>query len=105
MKMNLDEFLANAQIERVAMQRWFEMQWIVTPEAAMPREISDIDAARALLIHELTSDFGVNDEGVDIVLHLLDQLHGLRQVLIDLRTELHGSAGGQSEPLERPSSQ
>lgn len=103
MKMNLDEFLASAQIERVAMQRWFEMQWIVTPEAA--REISDIDAARALLIHELTSDFGVNDEGVDIVLHLLDQLHGLRQVLIDLRTELHGSAGGQSEPLEQPSSQ
>ena len=35
---------------------------------------SDTDAARAHLIRDLKTDFGVNDEGVDVVLHLVDQL-------------------------------
>ena len=39
---------------------------------------------RARLIHDLKVDFGVNDEGIAIVLHLLDQLHGLRCLLRDI---------------------
>jgi chaperone modulatory protein CbpM len=45
---------------------------------------SDIDVARARLIQELKNGFGVNDEGVDIILHLLDQLHGFRRAFEDL---------------------
>lgn len=49
--------------------------------------ISDIDAARALFIRDLQGDFGVNDEGIDLVLHLVDQVHGLRRALAVLRDE------------------
>jgi chaperone modulatory protein CbpM len=29
-------------------------------------------------------DLGVNDEGIAIILHLLDQLHGLRSLVRDI---------------------
>jgi len=38
----------------------------------------DVDVARAELIADLTIEMGINDEGVDVVLDLLDQLHSLR---------------------------
>ena len=34
--------------------------------------------ARANLVADLTNELGINDEGVDVVLELLDQLYGLR---------------------------
>jgi chaperone modulatory protein CbpM len=51
---------------------------------------SDIDVARAHLIRDLKGDFGVNDEGVDIILHLVDQLHGLRRALGQLHPDVQG---------------
>jgi chaperone modulatory protein CbpM len=40
----------------------------------------------------------VNDEGVTVILHLLDQMHGLRRSMQELLGELHASrrAGGGS---------
>nr|WP_259186860.1 chaperone modulator CbpM [Rhizobium sp. BK176] len=38
----------------------------------------DVDVARAELIADLTNEMGINDEGIDVVLDLLDQLHSLR---------------------------
>ena len=46
---------------------------------------SEIDIARARLIRDLKMDLGVNDEGVGVILNLLDQLHGMRRNLMDLR--------------------
>jgi chaperone modulatory protein CbpM len=37
------------------------------------------------LIKDLKVDFGVNDEGIAIILHLIDQLHGLRCLLRDIQ--------------------
>jgi chaperone modulatory protein CbpM len=54
-------------------------------------ELSDADAARAILIRDLRSDFGVNDEGVEIVLQLVDQVHGLRRALVSLRMEIQAT--------------
>ena len=56
--------------------------------------IEDVDAARAVFIRDLRDDFGVNDEGVDLVLHLVDQLHGLRRMLSELRGELNAVRDG-----------
>jgi chaperone modulatory protein CbpM len=42
---------------------------------------SEVDLARAELIRDLMQDLGVNDEGVGVILNLLDQLHGLRRAL------------------------
>jgi chaperone modulatory protein CbpM len=35
-------------------------------------------------VQNLKSEFGVNDEGIDVILHLLDQLHGLRGAFMQL---------------------
>jgi chaperone modulatory protein CbpM len=42
---------------------------------------SEADLARAELIRDLMQDLGVNDEGVGVILNLLDQMHGLRRAL------------------------
>ena len=49
---------------------------------------SDTDVARAHLIRDLKGDLGVNDEGVDVILHLVDQLHGLRRAFEQLQDDL-----------------
>ena len=47
-------------------------------------QFSEADLARARLIQDLRMDFGVNDEGISIILHLLDQLYGLRCLIRDI---------------------
>lgn len=88
----LQVFLKEADIELHTLERWVEQRWIA-PEgaAAGALSLSETDCARVLLIRELQGDLGVNDEGVDIVLHLLDQLHGMRAVVAALRSELESS--------------
>jgi chaperone modulatory protein CbpM len=40
-----------------------------------------MDLARAQLIRDLRDDIGVNNEGIGVILNLVDQLHGIRSVL------------------------
>jgi chaperone modulatory protein CbpM len=49
---------------------------------------SDVDLARAQLIRDLRDDLGVNDEGISVILHLLDQVHGLRRSMHHLVNEM-----------------
>ncbi len=82
---DLEKFLRESGIELERLEVWVERTWIVPAQAAAGIELSEADAARALFIRDLQVDFGVNDEGVDVVLHLVDQLHGLRRALVALR--------------------
>src|SRR5262249_12254478 len=59
---------------------------------------SDIDLARARLIRDLREDFGVNDEGISVILHLVDQMHGLRRSMQGLLDEMR--ARGQPTDAE-----
>jgi chaperone modulatory protein CbpM len=47
----------------------------------------------------LKEDFGVNDEGIPLILHLLDQIHGLRRsmhgALEEMRRNVQRLKGGQ----------
>jgi chaperone modulatory protein CbpM len=52
-------------------------EWI-TP--AGPSQVDEEDIARARLISELQEVFGVNDEAVPIILHLLDQLYAWKEI-------------------------
>jgi chaperone modulatory protein CbpM len=52
---------------------------------------SDVDLARAQLIHDLREDFGVNDEAVSVILHLVDQMHGLRRSMQELLNEMRAN--------------
>lgn len=48
------------------------------------------DLARARLILDLTHGMGVNEAGVDIVMDLVDQLHGMRGAMRDIVTVVSG---------------
>ena len=78
------EFLDRARLDRATLDVWIEEEWLVPTGAAPEPMFSEADVARANLIRDLRQDLGVNDEGVGVVLHLLDQIHGLRRVLADM---------------------
>ena len=90
MIMNKQEFLTNAGLKVQTLEFWLEQRWLVPDQASAEMIFSDIDVARAHLIRDLKGDFGVNDEGVDIILHLVDQLHGLRRALGQLHPDVQG---------------
>jgi chaperone modulatory protein CbpM len=88
MSMNRQEFLACSGLQVQMLDFWIEQQWLVPDRTAAEMTFSDMDVARARFIRDLKHDFGVNDEGVDVVLHLVDQVHGLRHALEQLHEEL-----------------
>jgi chaperone modulatory protein CbpM len=92
MIMNKQEFLTRAGLQVRTLEFWLEQQWLIPDETAAEMNFSDMDVARAHLIRDLKSDFGVNDEGVDVILHLVDQLHGLRRALDQLQEGLRGTS-------------
>jgi chaperone modulatory protein CbpM len=87
MIMNTQEFLTCAGLQMQTLERWVEQRWLIPDQTSAGMNFSDTDVGRARLIRDLTTDFGVNDEGVDVILHLLDQLHGLRRALDQLHTD------------------
>lgn len=88
MTIDTDEFLARSGIDMRLLQQWIEREWLRPDRRDAALILSELDAARARLIRDLKGDFGINDEGVEIVLHLVDQIHGLRRVLMELRRDM-----------------
>jgi len=89
MIMNKEEFLTCAGLKMQTLDLWLEQRWLIPDETAAGMNFSDMNVARARLIQDLKTGLGVNDEGVDVILHLLDQLHGLRRALDQLHKDLH----------------
>ena len=78
------DFLHRAQLDRETLDVWIEEEWLVPDGLATELAFSEADLARAILIRDLMQDLGVNDEGVGVILNLLDQVHGLRRALADM---------------------
>jgi chaperone modulatory protein CbpM len=77
------ELAVHARIDAEALDEWVEAGWLLPRRNSTGPHYSEVDLARAHLIRDL-HDLGVNDEGIPIVLGLVDQLHGLRRVLREL---------------------
>ena len=84
--MEIQEFVSRSHIDAPTLNAWIEEQWLLPLSSGTRFQFSDADLARALLIQDLRLDFGVNDEGIGIILHLLDQLHGLRCLVRDIHS-------------------
>jgi chaperone modulatory protein CbpM len=82
--LEIREFLFHAQLSGDDVDHWIEAGWLKPRRTGQGAAFSEIDLARAQLIRDLRRDFGVNDDGVAIILDLIDQLHGLRRSLRDL---------------------
>src|SRR5438067_6832717 len=94
---SLQEFLVRAHVERHSVQTWIAAGWLIPPQTEPELAFSDVDLARAQLIRDLRDDIGVNDEGISVILHLLDQMHGLRRSMEALLDELRGSRKGGTD--------
>jgi chaperone modulatory protein CbpM len=78
------EFLQRARLDRETLTIWIEAEWLLPARTASELTFTEMDLARANLIRDLKQNMGVNDEGLSVILHLLDQMHGLRRALAHL---------------------
>jgi chaperone modulatory protein CbpM len=53
---------------------WIEDEWLIPSGSSVELSFSD-----------LRVEFGVNDEGVGLILNLVDQLYAIRRTLMELR--------------------
>jgi chaperone modulatory protein CbpM len=81
---SVQEFLVRARLDHRSLEAWIAAGWLIPPQTDPEPAFTDIDLARAQLIRDLREDLGVNDEGISVVLHLLDQVHGLRRSMQQL---------------------
>ena len=111
MILNQREFLSSTGLQMQTLDVWLEQRWLIPEQTSAGANFSDMDVARAHFIRDMKADFGVNDEGVDVILHLVDQLHGLRRVLEQMRGDLrepslsastHPSNDGTKRPGRSP---
>ena len=70
----IEDSVAVCGIERELIIHFIEEEWI-HPADQESLGLDEEDLARIRLIKELREDFGVNDEGVSIILPLIDQLN------------------------------
>lgn len=91
------EFLLHARIDGEALEAWIEAGWLLPRREAEGRQFTEIDVARVQLIRDLQTACGVNDEGVGVILDLLDQVHGLRRTLRGILLAI----GAQPEDIRR----
>ena len=82
--MESKEFISQSHLDVPTLNAWIEAEWLLPIANGKTFQFSDGDLARARLIQDLKLDFGVNDEGIAIILHLLDQLYGLRGLVRDI---------------------
>jgi chaperone modulatory protein CbpM len=75
------EFLERARLDRATLTIWIEEEWLVPGRTDRDLAFTEMDLARANLIRDLKDKMGVNDEGLGVILHLLDQMHSLRRAL------------------------
>ena len=77
----LEEVLGLLQdrIDRALLEEYIAREWILPQGDPKNWLFEDIDIARLELVFHLTQEIKVNDEGMDVVLSLLDQLYGLRK--------------------------
>ena len=80
--MQLQEFADRSHLDLSTIEAWVDAEWLVAQRPEHP--FSEQDLARVRLIQDLKGDLGVNDEGIALVLYLLDQIYGLRCLLRDI---------------------
>lgn len=89
MTMTKQQFLTSSGVQLQVLEFWLEQRWLVPDEHAGELHFHEIDVARAHLIRQLKDDLGANDQGIDMILHLMDQVHGLRRALTELRLQMN----------------
>ena len=88
MIMTQEQFIATSGVQIQTLEFWIEQEWLVPDQMPSGPTFTEVEVVGARLIQDLTSNLGVNEEGVDIILHLMDQIHGLRRALLEVRDSM-----------------
>lgn len=70
--------IMEARIDRAMIEDYIARQWLRPVSSDAGWRFEEIDIARLELVCHLTQDIEINDEGMDVVLPLLDQLYSTR---------------------------
>ena len=70
----ITEIIELYEINEIFIYDCIEKEWII-PIDTEKKYLDMEDITRILLIRDLKEDFGVNDESIPVILHLVDQLH------------------------------
>ncbi len=93
-----EEFCLQVGIEHRTLRVWVDEGWLAPQRDDAGLVLSEMDAARARLIRDLRESIGVNDEGVGVILNLVDQVHGLRAILRALLERSSSADGSGGSP-------
>lgn len=88
MRMTMHQLARTSGIKVETLEFWIEQEWLVPGTTSTGTRFTDVDVARVRLIQQLKNDLGANDEGIAVILHLMDQLHGMRRALAHMRNEM-----------------
>ena len=95
MTITRQEFLVRARLDDGTLEAWISEAWLIPGGTATEPAFTDADVARAALIRDLRHDLAVNDQGIGVILSLVDQMHGLRRTLVDLMREMRARQEGR----------
>ena len=101
MRRSLNQVLAEFEISRQELELWIEESWVLPEREGEDFAFDEIDVARLRLIAELRRDLAVNDEAVPLILHLIDELHLLRNCLAALGRALDELPAEHRDRLQR----
>jgi len=93
MTITRQEFLLRARLDDGTLEAWIAEEWLIPGGSGAEPAFTDADVARAAFIRDLRHDLAVNDAGIDVILGLVDQMHGLRRTLADLMREMRERQG------------
>ena len=68
-------------LRRETLHVWVERGWVTPERGEGGYHYREIDVARVSLIQEFSTDLALGEDAVDVILSLLDQVHGLRHQL------------------------
>ncbi|WNJ98804.1 chaperone modulator CbpM [Thalassospiraceae bacterium LMO-JJ14] len=68
-------------LPRETLHIWIEQGWVKPERGREGYRFREIDVARVGLIHEFSTELELGDDAMEVILPLLDQVHGLRRQL------------------------
>ena len=82
---SVQDILDQAGVEEAVLSRWVQLEWISPQQGEDGLVYTRVDLSRALLVRDLIFEMEVNEAGVDVAIQLIEQVHGLRRVLLAMR--------------------
>jgi chaperone modulatory protein CbpM len=95
--LDFQEFILRLRLSHDVVETWIAEGWLRPQRTDEGPLFTEMDISRAQLIRDLKEDLGVNEEGIAIILDLIDQMHGLRNTL----REVCEAIGAQPTELQQ----